>query len=191
MDKLGQKMLGANINVVDDVYHSLQTGSPFSGEGIPRQRVSLVEGGVLKNLVYGRRSASKLGKETTGHGFCEPNPMGEQPMNIVMTGGNSSVEKMIAGSKRAILLTRVWYVREVDPTAKIVTGMTRDGTFLVEDGKVKSGVKNLRFNVGLIDLLNNVVGLGQAIRTAGEEGIPAVVPAIKVENFNFTSSTTF
>jgi predicted Zn-dependent protease len=98
---------------------------------------------------------------------------------------------MIAAEERAILLTRVWYIREVDPTLKIVTGMTRDGTFLVENGKIKSAVKNLRFNQSLLELLNNVKKLSASVRTAGEEGSPAVVPAMLVENFNFSSTTTF
>ena len=111
--------------------------------------------------------------------------------HFVMEGGNTSLDEMIRSTKRGILLTRVWYVREVDPTTKIVTGMTRDGTFLIEDGAIKSGIRNMRFNQGLIEMLNNVVALGPAVRTAGEEGEPAVVPALKVENFHFSSVTRF
>src|SRR5207237_2147955 len=127
----------------------------------------------------------------TGHGLTEPAPMGEYPVNIVVAGGNTSLYDMIRATKRGILLTRVWYVREVDPMQKIETGMTRDGTFLVEDGQIKSGVKNFRFNESLLEMLRNVVALGPAVRTAGEEGFPAVVPAMKVENFNFSSTTKF
>jgi predicted Zn-dependent protease len=98
---------------------------------------------------------------------------------------------MIRSTDRGILLTRVWYVREVDPATKIVTGMTRDGTFLVENGEIKCGVKNLRFNESLIEMLGRVEALGPAVRAAGEESMPAVVPAMKVSYFNFESSTKF
>lgn len=189
--KLGQKVLGDNINIVDDVYHPLQSGEAFDGEGLPRQAVTLVRNGVFENMVLGRRSAKTLGLKPTGHGLAEPNSTGEAAANIVVTGGSSSVEQMIATSERAILLTRVWYVREVDPTSKIITGMTRDGTFLVENGAIKGAVKNLRFNQSILEMLNSVLALGAAERTAGEEGIPAVVPAMLVKNFNFTSTTTF
>jgi predicted Zn-dependent protease len=123
--------------------------------------------------------------------------MGEMPLNLVVEGGISSVEDMIAGtsaangSKPVVLLTRVWYVREVDPATKLVTGMTRDGTFLVKDGAVQRPVRNLRFNVSLVEMLNKVIALGPAVRAAGEEGFPAVVPPMMVQDFNFTESTRF
>lgn len=191
LNQLGQKIVGDNIVVDDDVFHALQSGAPFGGEGLQRQVVRLIDHGVVKNLVYGRRSAKKLGTETTGHGLQEPSAEGEYPLNIVVAGGNTSLDEMIRTTDRGILLTRVWYVREVDPTTKIVTGMTRDGTFLVENGAIKSGIKNFRFNQSLLDLLRNVVAMSPAQRTAGEEGIPAVVPAMKVTNFNFASVTRF
>lgn len=191
LNKVGQKVLGDNITIRDDAFHPLQAGAPFDGEGLSRTVVTLVENGVIRNLVHGRRSAAKFGVNPTGHGVTEPSSMGEYPVNIVVEGGSTSLDEMIASTDKGILLTRVWYVREVDPATKIVTGMTRDGTFLVEGGKVKQGVKNLRFNVSLIEMLNNVVALGPSVRTAGEEGFPAVVPAMKVNNFKFASTTRF
>lgn len=191
LNRVGQKVLGDNITIVDDPYHALQAGAPFDGEGIARQPVTLVENGVIKNLVFGRRSATKLGATPTGHGLQEPSAEGEYPLNLVVSGGSHSLEQMIASTKRGILLTRVWYVREVDPTTKIVTGMTRDGTFLVENGEIKTGIKNMRFNQSLIEMLNNVVFLGPSVRTAAEEGFPAVLPAMTVEDFNFSSVTRF
>jgi predicted Zn-dependent protease len=191
LNKLGEKVLGKNITIYDDVYHPLQDGEPFDGEGMPRKKVCLVENGVIKNLVYGRRSAKQFGVEATGHGVQEPSSMGEYPENIVVAGGNSSLDEMIRTTDRGILLTRVWYVREVDPTAKIVTGMTRDGTFLIEQGKIRTGVKNFRFNESIIDMLGRVEALGPAVRAAGEESSPAVVPAMKVAYFNFESTTKF
>jgi PmbA protein len=189
--RVGKQLFGKNISIVDDVYHSFQLGAPFDGEGMPRQRVSLVENGVPKNLVYSRASAKKSGKKPTGHGFDLPNEYGEAPMNLVFDGGDSSVEKMVAGTERGLLVTRVWYIREVDPYEKIMTGMTRDGLFLVENGKVTTAVRNFRFNQSLIELLQNVQEMGPSVRTTAEEAFEMVVPAMKVTGFHFTEPTKF
>jgi predicted Zn-dependent protease len=189
--RIGTKLFGENIKVRDDVYHPLQSGTPFDGEGIPRQRVSLIEKGVVKGLVYSRRSAHLMGAKPTGHGFPLPNELGEAPMNIVMDGQKASVEDMIASTERGLLVTRLWYIREVDPFQKILTGMTRDGTFWVENGRIRHGVKNLRFNQSVIEMLNHVEMLGVPQRTAGEESFEMVVPAMKVRDFSFSSLTKF
>jgi Predicted Zn-dependent proteases and their inactivated homologs len=134
--RVGKPLFGRNITLSDDVYHPEQLGLPFDGEGLPRQRVLLVDRGIPKNLVYSRRSAKLAHKKSTGHSFALPNEFGEAPMNLVLAGGNSSVPEMIASTDRGLLVTRLWYIREVDPYEKIMTGMTRDGLFLVEKGKV-------------------------------------------------------
>ena len=190
-DRLGQKIFGDNVEVRDDVFHPLQSGAAFDGEGMPRQRVTLVEKGVAKNLVYSRSSARKMGTEPTGHGFPLPNEYGEAPMNIVMEGNKSSVKEMVASTERGLLVTRLWYIREVDPYRKILTGMTRDGTFLVEEGKVRHGVRNLRFNQSVIEMLGQIEMLGTAERTSGEESFDMVVPPLKIRDFNFSSVTKF
>jgi predicted Zn-dependent protease len=162
-----------------------------------------VENGTIKNLVYARSTAARMrlseyaGKvgtiEVTGHGFPLPNEMGEAPTNIVFvtSGGEQTVEQMIAGTERGILITRLWYIREVDPYEKILTGMTRDGTFLIEKGKVKQGIRNFRFNQSLIEMLSGVEAMGRAVRASGEESFDMVVPAMKVHDFNFTEVTKF
>jgi predicted Zn-dependent protease len=132
-----------------------------------------------------------MGVAPTGHGLPEPNALGDNPMNLVIVGNGATVADMVKSTEKGILLTRVWYVRQVDPARKIVTGMTRDGTFLVENGEISRGIKNLRFNVSLLDILKNVVTVGHARRTAGEEGVPQVVPAMKIADFNFTEVTRF
>lgn len=190
-DKRGQKVVGENISISDDVFHPLQSGAPFDGEGLQRRRIAIISSGCLNELVAGRRSARKLGLTPTGHGLAEPSAEGEWPRNVVLAGGDQSLDELIKGTDSGILLTRVWYVREVDPTTKILTGMTRDGTFLIENGRLKCGIKNMRFNQSLLELLSNVAALGRPVRAAGEEGEPAVVPPMRVENFNFTSTTTF
>jgi len=189
--RMGKQLFGKNIAIVDDAFHPMQMGAPFDGEGMPRQRVLLVEKGVPKNLVYSRASAKKARKKPTGHGFGLPNEYGEAPMNLVFGGGNSSVEKMIASTDRGLLVTRVWYIREVDPYEKIMTGMTRDGLFLIENGKVASAVRNFRFNQSLIELLQNVQEMGPSARTSAEEAFEMVVPAMKVTGFHFTEPTKF
>jgi len=189
--RMGKALFGKNISIVDDVFHPLQMGAPFDGEGMPRQRVSLVEKGIPKHLVYSRASAKKAGKKPTGHGFGLPNEYGEAPMNLVFGGGDSSLEEMVAGTERGLLVTRVWYIREVDPYEKIMTGMTRDGLFLVEKGKIASAVRNFRFNQSLIELLQNVQEAGPSLRTTAEEAFEMVVPAMKVNGFHFTEPTKF
>ncbi|MEO8373167.1 MAG: TldD/PmbA family protein [Candidatus Solibacter sp.] len=190
-DRIGHKLFGENITVHDDVHHPLQSGAAFDSEGVPRQRLTLVDAGVVREIAYCRQAAAMAGVAPTGHGFPLPNEVGEAPCNIVIAGGKTSVEEMLASTERGILVTRLWYIREVDPYDKIFTGMTRDGTFLVEGGKVVSGVRNFRFNVGLMEMLSNVAALGPAMRASGEETFDMVVPAMKVHEFNFTEVTRF
>ncbi|HXE75915.1 MAG TPA: TldD/PmbA family protein [Candidatus Xenobia bacterium] len=190
-DQVGKKVFGENISISDDVYHRWQAGAPWDGEGIPRQAVQLVERGVLKNLVYARHTAKKMNTQPTGHGFPLPNEYGEAPMNLVFAGGNSSLEEMISTTERGVLVTRLWYIREVDPYEKILTGMSRDGIYWVEGGQVKHAVRNLRFNQKLKEMLNQVELLGPAVRAAGEESFEMVVPAMRVANFHFTEVTKY
>jgi predicted Zn-dependent protease len=190
-DRMGKELFGKNISIVDDAFHPLQKGAPFDGEGIPRQRVPLVDRGVPKNLVYSRASAKIARRKPTGHGFALPNEYGEAPMNLVFSGGDSSVEKMVASTDRGLLVTRLWYIREVDPYEKVMTGMTRDGLFLVENGRVTGAVKNFRFNQSLIEMLKNVELMSPAVRATGEESFEMVVPAMKVRGFHFSEVTKF
>jgi PmbA protein len=189
--RMGKKVFGENITLWDDVYHPLQLGPPFDGEGLPRQKVLLVDRGVPKNLVYSRATAKKMKAKPTGHGFSLPNEYGEAPMNLVFAGGDKSVDDMVASTERGILVTRLWYIREVDPYEKVLTGMTRDGTFLVENGRVSGGIRNFRFNQSVLEMLSNVEMLGPAVRAAGEESFDMVVPAMKVHGFHFSEVTKF
>ena len=190
-DRLGKKLFGENITIYDDATHSGQSGPPFDGEGVPRKRLTLVDRGVVKDIAYCRQAAALAGVEATGHGYPLPNEFGEAPMNIVIAGGESSVEDMVASIGRGVLVTRLWYIREVDPYEKIFTGMTRDGTFLVEDGQVTAGLRNFRFNESLIEMLSNVEALSLPVRASGEETFDMVAPAMKVRDFHFTEVTKF
>jgi PmbA protein len=201
--RIGTKLFGDNVTIWDDVAHPLQTGSPFDGEGVRRQRVGLVENGVVKRVVYARATAERMKQsefrekvgpiEATGHGFALPNEMGEMPLNIVFApvADPQTVDEMIASTERGVLVTRLWYIREVEPFEKMLTGMTRDGTFLIENGKVTGGVRNFRFNESLIHMLSNIEAMSVPVRACGEESFDMVVPAMKVRDFNFTEVTKF
>ncbi len=201
--RLGTKLFGDNITIWDDVAHPLQTGCPFDGEGMRRQRVALVENGIVKRVVYARATAERMKRseykdkvgpiEATGHGFSLPNEMGEMPQNIVFAppADPQTVAQMIASTERGVLVTRLWYIREVEPFEKILTGMTRDGTFYVENGRVQGGVRNFRLNESLIQMLSNVEAMSVPARSCGEESFDMVVPAMKVRDFNFTEVTKF
>ena len=168
-----------------------------------RQRIGLVENGVMKRVVYARATAERMKHSefkdkagpiaATGHGFSLPNEMGEMPQNIVFAPieNPQTVEQMIASTERGVLVTRLWYIREVEPFEKILTGMTRDGTFYVENGRVVGGVRNFRFNESLIHMLSNVEAMSVPVRASGEESFDMVVPAMKVKDFNFTEVTKF
>ncbi len=201
--RIGTKLFGENITIWDDVSHPLQTGSPFDGEGVQRQRVGLVENGMVKRVVYARATAERMKRSefkdkagpiaATGHGFALPNEMGEMPLNIVLApvGDPKTVEQMIASTEQGVLVTRLWYIREVEPFEKMLTGMTRDGTFYVENGRVQGGMRNFRFNESLIHMLSNVEAMSVPARSCGEESFDMVVPAMKVKEFNFTEVTKF
>jgi len=201
--RIGTKLFGENITIRDDVAHPLQAGSPFDGEGVRRQQVALVESGVVKRVVYARATAERMKHSeykdnvgtiaATGHGFLLPNEMGEMPQNIVFApvGNPQTIDEIIASTERGILVTRLWYIREVEPFEKMLTGMTRDGTFLVENGRLEGGIRNFRINESLIHMLSNVEAMSTPVRSSGEESFDMVVPAMKIRGFNFTEVTKF
>jgi len=189
--RMGKRVLGENITLHDDVYHPLQSGPPYDGEGVPRQKVQLVDRGIPSNLVYARATAKRMKARPTGHGFSLPSDYGEAPMNLVFSGGTASVDEMVRSTARGVLVTRLWYIREVDPYEKVLTGMTRDGTFLVQDGKIAGGIRNFRFNQGILEMLSNVEMMGVPVRSAGEESFEMVVPPMKVRDFHFSEVTKF
>ena len=189
--RLGRRLFGENIDIFDDAHHPLQSGAPFDGEGVARRRLKLVERGVPLEIAYSRASAARAGVRATGHGLPLPNESGEMAANIVIGGGTASVEEMIATTERGVLATRLWYIREVDPYEKIMTGMTRDGTFLIEDGRLVCGLRNMRFNQSAIQTLLRVEMLSPALRASGEEAFDMVAPAMKVREFHFGEATRF
>jgi len=182
--KMGQKIVGDGIMLASDPYHPMHQGRPFDGDGIPIKRVALIENGVAANLVYDRPTAISNNVEPTGHGGGGRNSYGAYPSYLVMEGGKATLEQMIASTERGILVTRLWYANIVDPMKVIVTGMTRDGTFLIENGKIAYGIKNFRINQNVLEMLSNVEMMSEPTLAGG-----MIVPAMKVRNFNFTSGT--
>ncbi len=170
-NKLGEKIIDERINIYSDPLHPLVPGSTWTGDGTPRSKTSWVEGGVVKNLAYGRYWAEQKG--------VAPLPF---PSNGIMDGGDASLEDLIKDTKKGILVTRLWYIRNVDPQTLLYTGLTRDGTFYIENGKLKHPIKNFRFNESPIIMLNNLETLGQQVRIDGN-----LIPYMKIRDFTFTS----
>ena len=190
-DRMGTQLFGENISIWDHAGCPLQSGALFDGEGVPRQMLTLVEKGRVKDLAWSRTSAAKAGRLATGHGFPLPSEHGESPVNIVMAGGSRSIDDLVKSTERGILVTRLWYIREVEPREKVMTGMTRDGTFLIENGEIVCGLRNFRFNQSVVELLNNVEAMSESVRASGEEAFDMVVPGMKVNGFHFTEVTKF
>ena len=176
-NKIGEKIVDSRVTIFSDPQDPQLLAQPFDGQGLPLSRQVWVENGVLKQLFYSRFWAQKQGKQPTGG-----------PNSIKMVGGTTSIDDMIKSTPRGILVTRLWYLRQVDPRTILYTGLTRDGTFLIENGKVSKAIKNFRFNESPLFLLNNIEAIGPAVRIGGtEQGGPIVMPAIKAKDFNFTS----
>src|SRR5947199_3817770 len=194
--RLGEKIMGDNISIDDDAYHPLQTGAAFDGEGYPKSKLPLIENGVLKSLASSRISAHRYpDAKPTGHELPLPNPLGEIPNNLVIRAKGSvkkSAEELVKELDRGLLITRLWYIREVEPRTKTVTGMTRDGTFLVEKGEIVKPVKNVRYNQSLLDLFSKVEATSEPVRNLGRFGETTMVqPGVLARDFNFTSVSPF
>ena len=176
--KIGEKIVDSKVTLFSDPADPQLLGQPWNGEGLPLNREVWIENGVLKQLAYSRFWAQKKNTRPNNGGLGA----------VKMMGGDATTEEMIASTPRGILVTRLWYLRQVDPRTVLYTGLTRDGTFLIENGKVTKAVKNLRFNESPLFMLNNLEMLGRAVRVAGTEaGGNVVFPTLKVKDFNFTS----
>ncbi|MEO6916302.1 MAG: TldD/PmbA family protein [Chitinophagaceae bacterium] len=175
--KLGDKFVDERITVYSDPQNVLLPTSPWSGDGRPQEKITWIEKGVLKNFFYSRFWADKKGVKAV--------PM---PEAAIMEGGNASLEELIRGTEKGILVTRLWYIRPVDPQTLLLTGLTRDGTFYIEDGKIKYPVKNFRFNESPIIMLNNVDAIGKSERTvSGESFGNYLLPPMRIKEFTFSS----
>jgi len=188
-EKIGEKLLGENITIQDNSRDAQSFGCPFDLEGTKRQAVQLIEKGVFQGPVLDVVNARKLeNQESTGHALPYPSTVGPLPLNLSIASGDSSLEEMIKTTKKGILVTRFFYDNVIDPGKLTLTGMTRDGTFLIEDGKISRGLKNMRYNEAIPRILNHVVSLSQenwSLRGFGRMSMPAM----KVEGFRFTGAS--
>jgi PmbA protein len=184
----GQKVCSERVTIYDDALSPLTLGLPFDFEGTPKRRVDIIEGGVFRTGVHDRRSAKKAGVESTGHALPPPNPEGPFPLNLFLATGEASVEEMIESTERGLLISRFHYSNIVHPIETIITGMTRDGTWLIEDGTIRYPVKNFRFTQSILGALSAVEMLGRETVIASEFFFAASrVPALKIASFNFSS----
>jgi len=176
--KIGDKIVDSRVTLFSDPADPQLLGQPWNDEGLPLGREVWIENGVLKQLEYTRFWAQKKNARANGGGL----------RSVKLAGGDATTAQMISSTPRGILVTRLWYLRQVDPRTVLYTGLTRDGTFLIENGKVTKAVKNLRFNESPLFLLNNAELIGRSERVAGNEsGGNTVFPALKVKDFDFTS----
>ncbi|HXB92807.1 MAG TPA: metallopeptidase TldD-related protein, partial [Puia sp.] len=175
--RLGEKLVDERVTIYSDPWNPELPTANYNDEGLPQEKTTWIDRGVVKNLVYSRYWA--LQKKV------KPVP---SPDGWVMAGGNSSLDEMIASTEKGILVTRLWYIRAVDPQTLLYTGLTRDGTFYIENGQIKFPVKNFRFNESPIIMLNNLEALGKPERTvSGEGGGNAMIPPMKIRDFTFSS----
>jgi predicted Zn-dependent protease len=184
------KTIGSElVTIVDDATDTEGTPSGFDYEGVARQPVTLVEAGICREVVYDAATAAKAGRRSTGHGLPAPNSWGPFPLNQFMAQGTASREELIGGLGRGLLVTRFHYTNPVHPKLAMVTGMTRDGLFLVEDGQIVGPVRNLRFTQSYLAALAGVRALGQERRLLRGFLGSVVVPAVRIEAFTFTGAT--
>jgi PmbA protein len=188
--KAGEKVCSEMITISDDALSPLTIGLPFDFEGTPKQKVALIDQGVFRTGVHDRRSAKRARAESTGHALPPPNPEGPFPLNLFLATGDASMEDLIASTTRGLLVSRFHYSNIVHPIETTITGMTRDGTWLIEDGQIKHPVRNFRFTQSILEALSNVELIGRESVIASEFFFAASrVPALKISSFNFSSAS--
>ena len=189
--RVGEKLAADLITIVDDPVAEDSLGLPFDFEGVPSRRVPLIENGVAKGVVWDRATGKKGGESSTGHALPPPNPYGPIPMNLRMEPGKTSIDDMVASTENGLLVTRFHYSNVVNEKETVLTGMTRDGTFLISDGRIKHGVKNLRYTQNALEALSNVEAVGDKTEISTELFFGGSrAPALKIRDFKFSSATT-
>lgn len=176
-NKLGEQVYDKRVQISADPWDPRAPALPWDQEGLPREKMDIVKDGRIAALQYSRYWAQKQGQRAVG-----------QPGNLLMAGGDKSTAQLVAGTDRGILVTRTWYIRMVDPQTVLLTGLTRDGTFYIENGRIKHPVKNFRFNESPVIMLNNIEELGRPVRVSdGDGSFVMMIPAMKLRDFTFTS----
>ncbi|MHB0874635.1 MAG: TldD/PmbA family protein [Anaerolineae bacterium] len=188
--RIGQPTLDRGITIVDDGLDPASLPLPFDYEGVARRRVTIIEAGIARGVVHDTYSAAKAGVRSTGHALPAPNPSGPYPLHLRLEPGALSLAELIAGTRRGLLVTRFHYTRLVHQPSVTVTGMTRDGTYLIQNGEIAYPVRNLRFTQSYLQALQQPVVVGSDARLCGEYG-PYRAPSLVVPEFNFTGVTEF
>lgn len=190
--RLGERCLSENFTVVDDASNPVYPTVPFDFEGSPKTRVELIDRGLVKGMLTDHAWSRKLGVPNTGHGRRQPDPGGPTASNLCVQAGDQSLDELIAGVERGLLITQFHYTNLIDPRELTLTGMTRNGTFLIENGKVTRPVKNLRFTMSMMRAWAQISGVGNELHVAGAlfDG-EVVTPALRIDGFRFTSTTAF
>lgn len=191
--RLGEAALDPRLTVMDDALSRDTIGFPFDFEGTPKQRVDLIRNGVLTAVVHDRDTGRRAGVGSTGHGLPAPNTIGPMALNtLLLPGDGGSIDDLVAGCERGLCITRFHYTNVVHPFQTVITGMTRDGTFLIEDGRISSAVRNLRFKQSILDALARVEAISTETGFAGDPFLGGSdAPALRLPAFRFTSATTF
>jgi predicted Zn-dependent protease len=186
--KEGQQIVSPSVSIWDDATDPATLGVAFDFEGVPKRRVDMITDGIFHGGVYDRRTARQTGTQSTGHALPSPNPDGPLPLNMFMRTGDADLAGMIASTQRGVLVTRFHYSNVVNPVESSITGMTRDGTFLIEDGEVAGPVMNFRFTQSILEALSAVSMIGRESELASEFFFSASrVPALKIDRFHFSS----
>ncbi|MFI5200551.1 MAG: metallopeptidase TldD-related protein, partial [Candidatus Limnocylindrales bacterium] len=187
--EIGRRVGTELVTIRDDATDPAGLPMAFDYEGVEKQRVELLNAGVCAGVVFDAQTAARDGRRSTGHGLPAPNPYGPFPLNMVMDAGTSSRDELIGGLGRGLLITRFHYTNPVHPKLAIVTGMTRDGTFLVEDGKIVGPVRNLRFTQSYLDALAGVSAVSSERRCLKGFLGGVVVPSVRIDGWTFTGTT--
>jgi predicted Zn-dependent protease len=186
--RLGERITGEEVSIWDDALDRAGIPASFDFEGVPKQRVDLITSGVASGLVYDMQTATRAGRQSTGHGLPAPNTEGPFAVNLFMKPGGAAKSDLVGDIKRGIWVTRFWYVRVVQPKASIITGMTREGTFLIENGRITRPVKDLRFTQSILEALNGTLAISRSTKLQVSEYLGASrVPAVRLKAFDFTS----
>lgn len=185
-DKFGEQLFDEKISFWDDGTDARTLGPSFDFEGVPKQKVVFFDRGRAQDVVYDTRTAARAGRRSTGHALPAPNPHGPLPTNLFLGAGDTPLERMIAETERGVYVTRFHYTNIEEPFRAVLTGMTRDGTFLIENGKVGGALKNLRFTQSIVDALSAVVAVGNEPVLVDAFLGACRCPALKLDDFNFT-----
>lgn len=189
IDAQGSRVVDPRISIYDDALSPATVGISFDYEGQPRRRTPLIEGGIAIGPVTDSYFAALLGRDNTGHALPAPNAYGPLPLNLEMAAGDTSTDDMIASVERGVYVTRFHYVNVEDPMRVVLTGMTRDGTFMIENGRLAEPVRNLRFTQSVLSAFSSVGAIGSQRQLYGSEGSAVLAPSLLLERWAFTGQT--